>query len=107
MYDINFKITAQSEAVEFDDQVKILHRIIDNDFLMYFSSGIHPYNCNNITDKAEVLHDIAKNIVYWTSNHEFILIESELGGYGTYAIPNLIRDIDPKCKEDWERDVVS
>ncbi len=103
--DIDFKITAQSEAVDYDDLMKILHRAIDDDFLMYFSSGVRPYNCNSVTDKAEVLYDMSKNIIYWTSDHKYILIRSELGGYGTYAIPNLISDIDPKCKEDWERDV--
>lgn len=107
MQDINFQITEQSEAVEYDDLIKILHRAVDNDFTMYFRSGVRPYNCNTITDKAEALHDMAKNIIYWTSDHEYILIESELGGYGTYAIPNLIRDIDPRCKEPWERDVES
>ena len=103
--DINFKITANSEAVEYDDLLKILHRAIDNDFMMYFKSGVRAYNCNNIPDKAEVLYDMSKNVIYWGENHEYILIESEIGGYGTYAIPNLIRDIDPVCKEDWERDV--
>ena len=98
------KVTKDSVAIEYDELVKILHAVIDSDFMCYFKTGTR-YNCNNITDKAEIMYDLAYGVPYWGENHEFIIVSSEVMKRGDYAIDNVIRDEDPFFKQEWERDV--
>lgn len=99
--EINFKITADSQAVEYDDVIALAHALIDNDFVCYFNMGTRPFTCSAVHEKAEVMYDLMHDIAYYTDDERYVLLRSNIGGYGTYAIENLIR------QEEWEEGVES
>lgn len=44
-------------------------------------------------------HDLLHDVAYYTDDNKFVLLRSNIGNYGTYAIENLL------FEEDWEKDV--
>lgn len=85
-------ITADSIALEYDEVIVLLHKIIENDFLIYFNQSARPYNCNSTESKAEVLYDIAAYPVYFSDDKKYILINNQLNDYGVYAMENILTD---------------
>ena len=95
---INFTISADSQAVEYDQLIELSHKLIDSDFFCYFKEGTR-YSCSAIHEKAEILYDLLHDVAYYTDDNKFVLLRSNIGNYGTYAIENLL------FEEDWEKDV--
>lgn len=96
--DIDFSIHNDSQAVEYDELTELGKQLIDADFFCYFKQGTR-FACSAIHEKAEVLYDLFHDIAYYTPDKKYVLLKSNIGGYGTYAIENLLYE------EDWERDV--
>ena len=61
---INFTISADSRAVEYDQLIELSHKLIDSDFLL-FQRGTR-YSCSAIHEKAEIL--------YMFNSHKFRFI---------------------------------
>ena len=40
---INFKISADSQAVEYDQLIELSHKLIDSDFFCYFKEGTRSF----------------------------------------------------------------
>ena len=99
MEDIDFSITNDSQAVEYDEVVKMSKLLIDADFLCFFKNGTRPFCCSALHEKAEVMYDMLHDIAYYTPDKKYVLLKSNIGGYGTYAIENLLYE------EEWEQDV--
>ena len=95
---INFTISADSQAVEYEQLIELSHKLIDSDFFCYFKEGTR-YSCSAIHEKAEILYDLLHDVAYYTDDNKFVLLHSNIGNYGTYAIENLL------FEEDWEKDV--
>ena len=76
--------------LDIDEIEKLLHKAIDNDFLLYFSNG-KKFACSAIHEKGEILDDIC-------NGHPTLLPNGRIGleneEYGKYEMENLIMDVD-------------
>jgi hypothetical protein len=72
--------------LDIDEQDQLLHAMIDNDFLVYFSNG-RVYNCNYTHVKGDILHAVCSNNPQVLKNGRLRCRNDE---YGYFEIDNLI-----------------
>ena len=90
------KITPNLEALDYDEIVELLHKVINSDFAMYFNVGVGKYLVSTLEEKSEILYDISHSIPYYSEDKKLILVRANINEYGnkTYAIENLLSTAD-------------
>ena len=90
----------EERYLEYDEIIQLLHRTVDDDFLVYFSNG-RTYNCSAIHEKGEIFDAIC-------SGHPTLLPNGRIGlrndAYGNFEMENLIMDRDEFSYNDDEDD---
>ena len=90
------KITPNLEALDYDEIVELLHKVINSDFMMYFNVGVGKYLVSTLEEKSEILYDISHSISYYSEDKKLIIVRAHINEYGnkTYAIENLLSTAD-------------
>jgi len=90
----------EERYLEYDELEKLLHRVVDDDFLVYFSNG-RTYNCSALHEKGEIFDAIC-------SGHPRLLQNGRIGlrndAYGDFEMDNLIMNRDYYSYDDEEDD---
>lgn len=77
----------EGRYLKYEDCLRLLHSMVDNDFMVYFSNG-RVYNCNSLEAKGEILASVCSN------NHPMMMpngrIKLFLKEYGYFEIDNLL-----------------
>ena len=74
--------------LDYDDVIKLLHEVVDNDFYCFFSNG-KVYGCSAIHEKGEIFYDICTGHPKLMPNDRIMLHNDR---YGNYEIENLLNN---------------
>ena len=72
--------------IDYDDMITLLHKMIDNDFYLYFSNG-RVFNCNSMHEKGEIFYAVC-------TGHPRLMPNGRIGlsnkNYGYFEMENLL-----------------
>ena len=78
--------SSDGEFIGYDDIIALLHKIVDNDFYLYFTNG-KVYNCSAVHEKGEIFYDVC-------TCHPRLMSNGRIGlnnkNYGYYEMENLL-----------------
>ena len=72
--------------IDYDDIITLLHKMIDNDFYLYFSNG-RVFNCSAMHEKGEIFYAVC-------TGHPRLMPNGRIGlsnkNYGYFEMENLL-----------------
>ena len=98
---LNEDMYGENGDLEIEQIDQLLHKMVDNDFLVYFPNG-RVYNCNYTNVKGDVFDAVCGCIPRINEKNGRLILKSDK--YGVFEMDNLLGGFVPQEEEDNEDD---